>query len=329
MIALVVAGALLGLFLSAFFSGAETGLYRINRLRLHLGVKHESPDALRLSGVLDDEHGALTVTLVGTNLANYVTTSAVAYLFAVAGRFGETKAEMATVALVTPILFVFGEVVPKNLFRLHADALLARGSRLLVFFDRLFRATGLVWALKGLAGAFSRFVSGHAEPDHTSAPKRRVALLLHEALAGTTLSEDQSDMIDRVCRLSETPLHTVMVPRNRVTTVRADTDRRGLVRVARRTGHAQLPVFESRPRHIAGVIKVDRLLQSEDWRSVVEHLEPPLDLNPHDTVAAAITRLQRAGRSMAIITGHGGQMLGIVTLKDLLREVIGEVAMEV
>jgi CBS domain containing-hemolysin-like protein len=236
---------------------------------------------------------------------------------------------MATVALVTPILFVFGEVVPKNLFRLHADTLLARGSRLLVFFDRLFRATGLVWALKGLAVACSRFISGDVEPGQTSAPKRRVALLLHEALAGTTLSEDQSDMIDRVCRLSETPLHAVMVPRNRVTIVRADTDRRGLIRVARRTGHAQLPVFDARPRHMTGVIKVDELLQSDDWQVVGEHLEPALNLSPHDTVAAAITRLQRAGRSMAIITSHGGQMLGIVTLKDLLREVIGEVAMEI
>ncbi len=329
MIWFVLSAALLGIFLSAFFSGAETGLYRINRLRLHLGVKKRDPQALRLSGVLDDEHGALTVTLIGTNVANYVTTSAVAYVFAEAWHFGEIDAELATVAMVTPILFVFGEVVPKSLFQLHPDTLLRRGSRLLVFFDRLLRASGLVWVLKGLAGSLNRLVSGDAELGGAPAPKRRVARLLHEALAGTVISEDQSDMIDRVCQLSETPLHAVMVPRNRVTIIRADTDRRGFIRVARRTGHAQLPVFESRPRHIAGLIKVDQLLQSEDWRTVSDHLQSPLNLSPHETVAAGIARLQRAGRSMAVITDHGGQMLGIVTLKDLLREVIGELAVGV
>lgn len=329
MIWIGLSAALLGVFLSAFFSGAETGLYRVNRLRLHLGVKKGDPQALSLSGVLDDERGALTVTLIGTNVANYVTTSAVAYVFADAWHFGEIDTEVATIAIVTPILFVFGEVVPKSLFQLHPDMLMGRGSRILVFFDRLFRVSGLVWVLKGLAGSLNRLVSGDPELGGSLAPKRRVARLLQEALAGTVISEDQSDMIDRVCQLSETPLHAVMVPRNRVRIIRADTDRRGFIRVARRTGHAQLPVFESRPWHIVGLIKVDQLLQSDDWRTVSDRLQSPLNLSPHETVAAGITRLQRAGRSMAIITGHGGQMLGLVTLKDLLREVIGELAVGV
>lgn len=325
----VLAIAVLGLFLSAFFSGAETGLYRVNRLRLHLRVKERNLQALRMASVLDDEQGALSVTLVGTNVFNYATTSAVAYLFAEAWHFGGTNAELYTVAVLTPIVFVFGEVVPKNLFQLHADTLLARSSGIFAFFNRLFRVTGLVWLLKRLAGTINRLVVGGTKHGGALAPKRRVAKLLHDALAGSVLSEDQSDLVDRVCQLSETPLHAVMVPRNRVTGIAADTDRRGLIRVTRRTGHAQLPVFESKPRHIIGLVKVDRLLQADDWRTVGERLEPPLNLSPHETVAAGITRLQRARRSMAVLTDHGGQMLGIVTLKDLLKEVIGELAIGV
>jgi len=178
-IAGILAGAMaLGLFLSAFFSGAETGIYRVNRLRLHLGVQRHDPQALRVSQVLADEQGALSVTLIGTNLANYIVTGCVAYLLAELLGFGETDTQVYTVVIVTPVIFVLAEVVPKNLFRLHADALLARGSGLLLLFDRLFRATGVVWVVQQLAGAISRLTGGHLQPTGAYGPKRRVAMLL-------------------------------------------------------------------------------------------------------------------------------------------------------
>jgi CBS domain containing-hemolysin-like protein len=326
---LISVAVVAGLFFSAFFSGAETGLYRVNRLRLHLGVHQEDPRAVRLSRVLQDEQSALSVALVGTNVMNYITTAAVAYMFADLLGFSETDTELYTVILLTPIVFVFGEVVPKNLFRLHADSLMARGSGLLAFSDRLLRTIGVVWALKSLAGLVSRASAGYRPGDPASAPKRRIAMLLQEALAGDVFSEDQSDLIDRVCQLSDTPLHTVMVPRNVVKVLSADTDRRGLMRVARRNPHAYFPVFERSRRHVIGLAKVDELLQADDWDTVGGRLHPATAMSAHQTVAAAITHLQRAGRSMAIVTDHGGQMLGIVTLKDLLAEVVGEVAVSV
>ena len=324
--AIGVVVAIAGLFLSAFFSGAETGLYRVNRLRLHLSVKQRDPRALRVASVLDDEQGALSVTLVGTNMANYVTTTSVAYLFADQLNFAEVDTQLYTIALLTPVIFVLGEVVPKNLFRLHADTLLARGSRVLSGADALLRWTGVVWVLKRLAGAINILAGDRARQGGGFAPKRRVAMLLQEALVDNVLGEDQSDLIDRVCRLSETPLHAVMVPRNRVTALAAGADRRDLCRIARRTGHAHLPIFESSRRHVVGLITVDELLRSDDWRNVGDRLQSPLTLSPHETVASGIARLKREGRHIAVITDPGGQMLGIVTLNDLLKEIIGELA---
>lgn len=326
--------SLLGLFFSGFFSGAETGLYRVNRLRLHLGVRRRDPRALRLASVLGDEPGALSVTLVGTNVANYVTTSAVAFSFAELWGFGETGSELYTVAIVTPVIFVFGEMVPKNLFRLHPDALLAHGSRLLAIANRLFRLTGIVWALTHLSVLLSRLTGSDLHSAGVLDPKQRVKRLLQEALAGDTLGsdridpEDQSDLIERVCQLSETSLHAVMVPRNRVIGIAADTDRHELVRIVRLHSHARLPVYESAGSrtHIIGLAKVDELLQSDDWERVAERLRPALKLSPRETVATAITRLQRAGRGMAVVVDDSGRMLGIVTLKDLLSEVVGESA---
>lgn len=323
---LITGIAAVGLFLSAFFSGAETGLYRINRVRLHLGVQKREPHALRLASVLDDEPRALSVTLVGTNLSNYLFTACVAYLFAESLDYNELNSQLYTVAVATPIVFVFGEMVPKNLFQLHADTLLARGSRLLVLSDRIFRFTGIVWALTSLADLFGR-LAGVADDNAVALlPKRRVAGLLQEAITQNILGEEQSDLINRVCGISETPVHTVMVPRNRVTVVASATSRKGLMRIERKTGHAQLPVYDTNRRRIVGTAKVDELLQDDQWNTIAERTKRVATLRPHDSVAAAISHLQQTHASLAIVTDRGGQMLGIVTLKDLLGEVLGEIA---
>lgn len=329
MLILALAVALTGLFLSGFFSGVETGLYRYNRLRLHLGVRRRQPASLRLQRVLQDEPGALSVALIGTNVANYVTTMTVAYLFTELLGLGEANTELYTVAIVTPIVFVFGETVPKNLFRLHADTLLLRGSYLLAGFNRLFRMTGVVWFLTGLAAAINRATGLESERRSGFEAKRRVARMLQDALAQRTSAPDQSDLIDRVCRISETPVHAVMVPRNNVQVIATSTRQRELLRIARRTGYARLPVFDRRPNRITGLVRVDDLLQSDDWTTVGDRAERAELIRPHETVAGAIAGLQRNRQSMAIVTDHGGQMLGIITLKDLLREVVGDVAEDV
>jgi len=157
-------------------------------------------------------------------------------------------------------------------------------------------------------------------------PKRRMAMLLQEALAGQTLGDDRSYLIDQVMQLSETPLHAVMIPRNRVITVAGRADRRELTRIARRTPHTRLPVYDTNPRHIIGLVTIDDLLRSQDWKAIGERVHPVMTMSPHVTVATAMSHMQGTGRDMVIVTDRGGQMLGVVTLKDLLDTVLGELA---
>lgn len=326
---LVITAAVLGLFLSGFFSGAETGLYRVDRLRLYLGVQRRDPWACRLSPLLEDEPGILCVTLVGTNVANYIATSAVAVLCADLLGLSDTSTEIYTVAFVTPIVFVFAEMVPKNLFQFHADTLMARGSRLLAISNRLLRITGVVWCLTRLSRAINHVAGLQPKQVAALGSKRRVADLLREALAGTRASQEQNDLIERVCQMSDTQIHSVMVPRNRVTVIRSSADRRELIRTVRRTPVTRLPVYQSDRRRMVGVVKVDTLLRENDWTTVGDKMQKAKTISPHTSVASAITELQRARRGLAIVTDRGGQLLGIVTLRDLLREVVGELAADI
>lgn len=323
---IVLTVVVIGLALSAMFSGAETGLYCVSRLRLHLAVQQKDRRALRLSGVLEDRQAALGMTLVGTNVMNYVTTTAVAFLFAELLGLGETDTEVYTVLILTPIVFVFGEVVPKTLFQRYAYVLLMRCSAWLSSVYQVLRITGILWCHKQLTRLVARLVG--VDPTHrgTFDPKQRMARLLQEALAGQTLGDDRSYLIDQVMQLSETPLHAVMIPRNRVTTVVSRADRRELMRIARRTPHTRLPVYDTNPRHIIGLVNIDDLLRSQEWKTIGDRLQPVITMSPHVTIATAMSRMQGTGRDMVIVTDRGGQMLGVVTLKDLLDAVLGELA---
>jgi CBS domain containing-hemolysin-like protein len=320
----ILAIVIVGLMLSAMYSGAETGFYCVSRLRLHLAARQKEPGALRLAHALEDRQEAVGMTLVGTNVANYVTTTAVAFVFAELLGLGEADTEVYTVLLLTPIVFVFGEVVPKTLFQRFPYALLTRCSVPLAVTLSLLRITGILWCHQKLIALVRRIVGAEPTFHDTFDPKQRMALLLQEALAGQSLGDDRSYLIDQVIQLSETPLHAVMIPRNKVTTAPTNADRRELTRIARRTSHLKLPVYDTGPRHIIGLVTIDELLWSQDWESVGERMQPAMAISPHVTVAAAMSEMQGAGRDMAIVTDRGGQMLGVVTLKDLIDAVLGE-----
>jgi CBS domain containing-hemolysin-like protein len=324
----VILVTIVGLFLSGFFSGAETGLYCVNRLRVELAAQQNDRRAKRLTRLLADEQGALSVTLIGTNVSNYLTTTAVAYTFANLIRVGEFRTELYTVIALTPIVFVFGEVTPKNLFQRYADQFMPRVSGGLMVADAVIRATGAVWVLKRLAVAVTRLIRGTASTAALSAPKWRVAHLLREALAGQSDDPEQLDLIQRVCDLSDTPVLAVMVPRNLVRAISADADRRELERIARRTAHTRLCVYQGRQRYVLGIVHIDELLRDQTWATLTERLEPAPTLSPHETVASALNQLRRARRELAVVTDASGRMLGIVTFTDLLRELIGDVPLE-
>ncbi len=316
----------LGLTFSAFFSGAETGLYCVSRFRLQLGVHQKDPSALRLARLLEDPPSAISATLIGTNLMNYVTTSAVAFLFADMLGFEEIGTEVYTVVLLTPIVFVFGEVVPKTLFQQHPFRLLRHGVAVLALTSFAFRMTGLIGLARALTSAIERAVGGTVRVEREATPKRRMTALLREGLVGHVHEDDQSELIDRICRLSETTVQAVMVPKSRVHSIAAGTNRQELFRVARRTTFSRLPVFEAGRSHIVGVVDVGRLLCTDDWRTVSDRLQPIDTVSAPESVASATALMQRNGERIAVVTASARVFVGIVTLRDLTDEVVGGLA---
>ena len=317
---------IVALFGSAFYSGCETGLYRLNRGRLRLRMDLRDPRALALAGVLEDEQAALTTTLIGTNAMNFAATAAVAYLMTEAAQVSDSRAELYTTLVVTPIIFVFGEVVPKSWYEREADRLMYLGARLLQASHSLFRYTGLIWLLGRLTTLIAGAAAGSKgwSPPGRRNPRRRMAGVLRDAVTAETANSEHAAMIDRVLNLSTMSVHAAMTPRNRVASLRGSADRSAVESMARRKPFSRVPVHEGDDRRIIGIADVHELLADRSWKSVREKLHRVITLDPHQTVASSIVLMQQAGQSMAIVADRRGRALGIVTLKDLLEEIVGE-----
>ncbi|MCO6436369.1 MAG: DUF21 domain-containing protein [Phycisphaerae bacterium] len=320
----VIVGIVLGLSLSAFFSGSETGLYSVSRVRLHVAARQGNRLARVTERLLADEPGSIASILIGNNIANYLLTSAVAILFTDCIGLTKWQSEVYTIAVLTPIVFVLGEVVPKNIFHVYADGLMLRVGWLLAGFCAACRWTGLVSLFRVFSTVVSRLVGGSNPILVARAkPKRRIAALISDAVVSDESGAEHSGLVKRVVELSETPVHTVMVPQNRVISISARADRRELIRLVRRHGFSKLPVHDTGRRHIIGQISVDRLLRGHDWKSVGDKVIPVATVRPHATLAESMTTLQQARRELAIVTDRGGRLLGIVTMADLLEWLVG------
>jgi CBS domain containing-hemolysin-like protein len=312
--------ALLG---SAFFSGAETGIYCVNRVRLHLRDERQDRSARPLVRLLADEQSALSTALVGTNICNYALTAVVALFIGRQLGLDDRSVEIYTTVVVTPVVFAFGEVVPKNAFRVAADRLMYPAA--LALQATRYLLLPVVWLTRHVTSLVTRAFSV-VEPggDSLFAARRRVATVLREGLLHVGSDPEHFGLVERVLALSSTPVHAAMVPRNRVVAVRAGAGPAELRDLARRTPHTRLPVYEHDVRRITGAVVVHRVLVEPARSTIRDAIEPVLSIAPHDTVAATIIRMREEKQTMAVVVNRNGLLLGLVTLKDLMEEIVGE-----
>ena len=311
---------------SAFYSGSETGIYCLNRIRLRLRADAGDRRARLLRQLLADEQGVVVSTLIGTNLSQYLATVCVAYLFTSYYSL-EVKTEIYTALVVAPVLFVFGEVLPKNLFQRHADRLTLAVAGPLTFSHGVYRAVGLVWVLKRLVAAVIRRLHGPAAASSQLLhPRQEMASLLREGVGEGLLSEQQSQTLDRVLRLGDMRVEDVMIPRARVAAVELAAGRQRFLELIARHHYSRMPVYRVEPQRVVGVLNVYDVLQDLDEAPLERWVSPVLRVRPDESVMKCLFQMQRAHQPMAVVEVSDGRALGIVTMKDLVEELVGELA---
>ncbi len=325
MLILWIVLALLGFAGSALYSGLETGAYSLNRIRLHVLMHRGDRAAITLHNLITHPTALLTTLLIGNNITNYLGTAAMGVILASRG-LGDWEVIVMNALIVTPILFVVGETLPKDLFAAHSDRLMYRLTPVLSFSGRLFTYTGLT-PLIGLFSGILMKAIGQDPRVGAFHPRRQVGLLVREGVGYGLLSQEQSAIVDRVLDLAGRTVQEEMTGWQNVEKIRLNDNPAMIRRLAQRTTHAHVPVLD-RNGGVAGILRLNDALtyDSGGCPPIGELMKPAQTVSYTLTVRDALGILQRHITGQGIVTGDRGEPIGIVTVKDLIEPITGDLA---
>jgi CBS domain containing-hemolysin-like protein len=312
MSAIALSLGFLGILLSAFFSGAETGFYRATRLRMVLDAM--AGDRVARGLLFLTNHPALFVAtaLVGTSVASYMISAATVITIDRLALPAPQAAEIIVSIFLAPFVLIYGELLPKNLFLQAPNRLLRSGGSLfLVFVVLFFPLAGLLWVIGRL---LARMTGTSREPVRLVLAQRELRQVLSEGHEAGILHPAQQSLAHGILAVARKPLRQFVAPPGHLVQVRAAMSKRDALRLAERSHVSAMPVADLAGRLIGYVRVIDLSLYAGD------DLAPPRPLQalPEETShLAALMRLESSGDSLARVVNARGETLGIVTLERL------------
>ena len=316
---------------AGLLAGSETGLYRLSRLRLRLAAERGRWRARLLADAMQDSSGLLLSLLVGTNIADYVATSLITEMF-LGVVASERAAELYAMAVAAPLLFVFSELIPKNVFLHRANTLTYLVAPLLYAGHKILTWCGAVPLLKLTARLFAWVIGSPVSSKAliASSQSHQVRAILRETQEEGILSDVQTQMVDRIANIPSVRLSTVMVPLNLVHGVEIHAHRAALLKELEKHAWTRLLVWENTPFEIAGFINVYEVLGTgEEFTNLRKFLLPLRNVDGDTSITDAINIMRREQLKIVLVTHRRGPRdvpLGIVTMKDLVEELLGELA---
>jgi len=307
---------LLGLRLSAFFSGAETGFYRVSYLRLTVDAHAGDQIAQRLISYANQPSYFVATTLVGNNVANYLTTLAIGLIVAAATTREGGWLEIAATLLLSPLIFLFGELVPKNLYYRAPMALLRKDIRWFHWFYRLFLPISL--PLIGITKLLERFSGTENKPLDVVLGRNRLVHVLSQGHRAGLLTNVQSRLINGLMLTAAQTVNDSMTPAQRVLGVSEDSSRDEVLEHARRYGLSHVPVHrKGRPGDWYGYLRVIDLAISD--APLAELIVPMPEIAPAMSKLKALLQLRQEGRLFARVT-FDDSVVGIINERGLIEQ---------
>ncbi len=315
------------LFLSAFFSGIETGLYSVSHVRLGRRISDgKDTRAAWLHRLISRPTTAIMAVLIGTNVSVYMATaSATQLMLEGMGETLKTIVPLVTTLVMTPVIFVLSELVPKQMFRRHAESLTYAGARPMCLF--MFAVYPLITAVKVFLLPLRLLLGSGTERSWLYMSRSRMLGMVAAGREKGVVEDYQVEMVKKALRFRHVPVRDVMVPWDDVSMVDADASIETLLGIARNRRHSRMPVFRRITTEIVGVVNIFEVLYHPDrGETVGDYIEEAVFVKEDESILSVMRSLQGACRVMAVVLGGDGKPAGIVTVKDLVEEISGELS---
>nr|VFJ97089.1 MAG: Mg2+ and Co2+ transporter CorB, contains DUF21, CBS pair, and CorC-HlyC domains [Candidatus Kentron sp. LFY] len=320
-------GVLLGtliflVFLSAFFSGSETSMMALNRYRLRHLVKQDHRAAIRTMELLKRPDRLIGLILLGNNFVNLLA-SALATVVAIR-IWGEAGIPLATL-LLTAVILIFAEVAPKTLAVLHPERIAFPTSFVLKPLLKVFYPG--VWLVNWIANGLLRLVGIMPKMDEDKLTNDELRTVVNEA--GALISKRHRQMLTGILDLDRVTVDDIMIPRNEVDGIDLEDPGKDIREHLLRTRYARVPIYRGDITDIIGIIYLRELLARVPYDEIKpEHLtayaREPYFIPAYTPLHTQLFNFQRQRQRIGLVVDEYGDIQGLVTLEDILEEIVGE-----
>lgn len=319
------------LILSAFYSGSETALVSVNKLRINQLVESKDKKARIIHRLVASPDKMLALTLVGTNLANILI-----------AQYGDRLTEQVlsdtnisdriqgviSILYVTILLLIFGEILPKTVFRVKADILALRYAYLLRFSEYVLAP--LIYFVQTVTKVLVRIIDRGSSEPNVDAQREELRLVATMGEQSGNLHTEQRRMIHRLLNIQDRTVRQVMVPLVDIVAIEKTTTCEDFLQIAADSGYSRLPVYDERIYDIIGIVNLLDVIYAENLPDTIESfIRTDLHVVPESkNINALLKEIQQTQHTMVFAVDEYSGIVGLVTVEDLVEEIVGEFADE-
>ncbi|MGB5259323.1 MAG: hemolysin family protein [Gammaproteobacteria bacterium] len=311
------------LLLKGFFSGSEIALVNSDKYKMHHKANQGHRGAKLVLKLFRTPDVLLGTTLVGTNISTIImTTLGTMLMIRTFGQMGDIYA----VLLFTPLFLILGEIVPKSVYQQKSNEIAPVVVFPLQVFSILFYP--LVFVFSRIARLCARLVGGGKADQTVFITREQMRMVVDMAERGSNVDVFDRARIKRVIRFAETSVGEAMIPVADMTAINRNRDTRSAITLVRRRGYNRLPVYSGNISNIVGIVTLttwDLMDQELSGRSLEDLIKPAHYVSPYQTIDQLLPVLRNRDDHTAIVVDEFGSAVGMITMEDILEEVVGEI----
>jgi len=309
-------------FLSAFFSSSETALTTINKIRMKTLAENGNKRAAKVLKVTSDSGKMLSAILIGNNIVN-IFASSLATILAI-DIFGDIGSGIAT-GVLTIVILIFGEVSPKTMATIKADsfALMIAG----IIDVLMIILTPVIFIINKMSSGVLFILRINPNEAETAMTEDEIRTIVDESQESGAIEDEEREMIHNVFDFGDSLAKEVMIPRIDMTFVQADASFEEFIDIYRENKYTRFPVYEESTDHVIGIVNMKDVILMDNVNefSIRTILREPYFTYEHKNTADLFMEMRKSSIPLAIVLDEYGVTAGMVTLEDLLEEIVGEI----
>lgn len=310
------------LLLSAFFSSAETALTTANRIRMRTLAEEGDKRAAKVLSITGHSSKMLSAILIGNNVVN-LSASSIATALAIR-LFGSFGAGIAT-GILTLMILIFGEISPKTIATIHADEIALAYAGTIDFVVKIF--TPVIFLINVLTMLFLRLLRVDPNAQKRTLTENELRTIVDVSHESGVIESEEHEMINNVFDFTDSVAKEIMIPRIDMTFLPVNASYQEVLETYRDTRYTRFPVYEESSDNIIGILNIKDLLLCDDPEtfSISDIMRKPFFTYEHKNTAELFSQMQESSINVAVVLNEYGSTAGLVTLEDLLEEIVGEI----